>query len=487
MEDHVSMAEQDKALFGARTPDDVFELCKANGIKMVDVRFTDLPGTWQHFTIPVQELSDSCFDEGLGFDGSSIRGFKQIHESDMLLKLDPTSAFVDPVLRVPTLAIIGDVYDPISGAAYDRDPRQIAKRAEAYLLQTRVATTSYWGPEAEFYIFNSVRFDQTANSGYYFIDSDEGIWNSGAPAPNAGFRPRHKEGYFPVPPTDKFQDLRSEIVLALQASGIRVEVQHHEVASAGQAEIDMRYDTLLNMADKVMKYKYIVKNVCSQAGYVANFMPKPLFGDNGSGMHVHQSLWMQERPLFADEAGYAGLSETARYYIGGLLKHAPALLALAAPTTNSYRRLVPGFEAPINLVYSKRNRSACVRIPMYSKNPKAKRIEFRAPDPSCNPYLTFAALLLAGLDGVLNKIEPPDPIDEDIYELDEVAKNEIRSTPGSLEEVLNALAADYGFLLAGNVFSSDLIETWIEYKREHEVRPMQMRPHPYEFFLYSDV
>jgi glutamine synthetase len=477
----------DTTLFGARTPEDVLELCRANGIQMVDVRFTDVPGGWQHFTVPAGELTADVFAEGLGFDGSSIRGFKQIHESDMLLKLDPTTAFVDPVLRVPTLAIIGDVYDPISGAAYERDPRRIARRAEAYLQQTRVATVSYWGPEAEFYIFNSLRFDQTSHSGYYHIDSEEGIWNSGREGANGAYRPRYKEGYFPVPPTDKLQDLRSEIVLALQAAGVRVEVQHHEVGTAGQAEIDMRYDTLVNMADKVMKYKYIVKNVCAKNGYVATFMPKPLFGDNGSGMHVHQSLWMQEKPLFADESGYAGLSEMARHYIGGLLRHAPALLALAAPTTNSYRRLVPGFEAPINLVYSQRNRSACVRIPMYSRNPKTKRIEFRAPDPSCNPYLAFSALLLAGLDGVLNRIEPPAPVDEDIYELDAAARAGIRSTPGSLEDVLTALEADHEFLLAGEVFSQDFIASWIAYKRENDLPAVRMRPHPYEFFLYSDV
>ncbi len=481
------MAEQEKPLFGTQTADEVLALCKDHGIQMVDVRFTDLPGGWQHFSIPVQELSANVFEDGLGFDGSSIRGFKQIHEFDMLLKLDPSTAFVDPVLRVPTLAIIGDVFDPISGDPYERDPRLVAQRAEAYLHSTRVATTSYWGPEAEFYVFNSVRFDQNAHCGYYFIDSDEGIWNSGSDGPNGGFRPRHKEGYFPVPPTDKLQDLRSDIVLALQSIGVPIEVQHHEVGTAGQAEIDMRYDTLVRMADKLMKYKYIVKNVCAQAGYLANFMPKPLFGDNGSGMHVHQSLWMQEKPLFADADGYAGLSETARYYIGGLLAHAPALLALAAPTTNSYRRLVPGFEAPINLVYSKRNRSACVRIPMYSTKPKTKRIEFRAPDPSCNPYLTFAALLMAGLDGILSKIEPPPPVDEDIYELPPDQKAHIRSTPGSLEEVLSALEADHDFLLKGGVFTRDLIDTWITYKQEHEVRPVQMRPHPYEFFLYSDV
>jgi glutamine synthetase len=471
----------------ATSPQEVFELCREHDIKIVDFKFIDLPGTWQHFSIPARELTDSIFTDGIGFDGSSIRGFQKIHESDMLLVPDPRTAFVDPVLKVPTLSIICDVYDPITDAPYERDPRLIARRAEQYLLETGIATTSYWGPEVEFYIFNSIRFDQTANTGYYYIDSDEGIWNSGAEAPNLAYRPRFKEGYFPVPPTDKLQDLRSEIVLALEAAGVQVEVQHHEVGTAGQAEIDMRFDTLVNMADKVMKYKYIIKNVCARAGYVATFMPKPLFGDNGSGMHVHQSLWNEQTPLFADADGYGGLSQTARHYIGGLLHHAPALLALVAPTTNSYRRLVPGFEAPINLVYSKRNRSACVRIPMYSDNPRTKRIEFRAPDPSCNPYLAFAALLMAGLDGVINKIEPPEPVDEDIYELDAEAKACIRSTPGSLAEALEALEADHQFLLRGDVFGEDLIHTWIDYKRERELVPVQLRPHPYEFYLYSDI
>ncbi|HEV2952595.1 MAG TPA: type I glutamate--ammonia ligase, partial [Candidatus Dormibacteraeota bacterium] len=401
------------------SPREVLARAKEAGVKIVDVRFIDLPGTWQHFSLPLSGFEESMFTEGLGFDGSSIRGFQAINESDMLLIPDPDSATIDPVLKVPTMFLICDVIDPITREGYSRDPRQVAKRAEKYLVSTGIADVSYWGPEAEFYIFNSLQFDQNAHSGYYFIDSEEGIWNSGQNGtPNLAFRPRHKEGYFPVPPVDKFQDLRSEIMLKLIEAGVDIEVQHHEVGTAGQAEIDMRFDTLVKMADNMQIYKYVIKNMCAQAGYVATFMPKPLFQDNGSGMHVHQSLWKDGKTLMFDEAGYAGLSDLSRWYIGGLLKHAASLLAFAAPTTNSYRRLVPGYEAPINLVYSKRNRSACVRIPMYSNNPKAKRIEFRSPDPSCNPYLAMPALLMAGLDGIQNKIEPPPPVDKDIYELE---------------------------------------------------------------------
>src|SRR5438477_9821179 len=419
------MAVETKAA-GKTSPREVLERAKAEGVEVVDVRYVDVTGTWQHVRLPLGELDEGSFSEGLGFDGSSIRGFQSIDESDMLLIPDPDSATIDPVLEHKTLFLICDVVDPITREPYSRDARLIAKKAEDYLRRSGIADVSYWGPEAEFYLFNSMRFDQNAHSGYYYIDSEEGIWNSGKNSePNLAFRPRHKEGYFPVPPTDKLQDLRSEIMLKLIDAGVRVEVQHHEVSTAGQAEIDMRFDTLTKMGDKMMVYKYIIKNIAAQNGYVATFMPKPLFMDNGSGMHVHQSLWKDGENLFADKAGYAGLSKMARHYIGGLLKHAPALLALAAPTTNSYRRLVPGFEAPINLVYSQRNRSACVRIPMYSKNPKTKRIEFRAPDPTCNPYLTFAALLMAGLDGVINRIEPPAPIDEDIYELEGEAKETI--------------------------------------------------------------
>src|SRR5213596_674006 len=473
----------------AATPADVVRKAKDAGVQVVDLRFTDLPGTWQHFSIPLKELTDELFKEGIGFDGSSIRGFQAINESDMLLFPDPASAFVDPCLEVPTLSLTCDVGDPVTGARYTRDPRYVAQKAEQYLVKSAIATTSYYGPEAEFYIFNSVRFDQNAHEGYYHIDSEEGIWNSGANGggPNPGHRPRHKEGYFPVPPMDKLQDLRSRIMLAMIASGIDVEVHHHEVGTAGQTEIDMRFTTLTRMADQLMMYKYIVKNVCHQNGYTATFMPKPMFGDNGSGMHVHMSLWNGTNNLFFDKNGYALISDSARWYIGGLIKHAAALLAFAAPTTKSYRRLVPGYEAPINLIYSQRNRSACVRIPMYSKSEKAKRLEFRCPDNTANAYLAFSAMLLAGLDGVQNKIMPPDPIDKDLYDLEPHEQEKIQSTPGSLEEVLNALEADYAYLMRGDVFTKDVIETWLEYKRLKEVDAVRLRPHPYEFALYFDI
>jgi glutamine synthetase len=470
------------------SPREVIEKARAAGVKIVDYKFVDLPGMWQHFSVPLSELKESVFGDGVGFDGSSIRGFQKINESDMLLLPDPDTAIVDPACKIPTLSLVCDVAQPGTLAPYTRDPRYVGKKAEAFLRESRIATTAYFGPEVEFYIFNSLRFDQNAYSGYYFIDSEEGIWNSGQNgSANLAFRPRHKEGYFPVPPSDKLQDLRSEIVLAMIEAGIDIEVHHHEVGTAGQTEIDMRFDTLVRMADKVMLYKYIAKNVCARNGYVANFMPKPLFGDNGSGMHTHQSLWNDETPLFYDGEKYALLSDMARWYIGGLLKHAPAILAFAAPSTNSYRRLVPGYEAPINLVYSQRNRSACIRIPTYSDSPKARRLEFRAPDPTCNPYLSFSACLMAGLDGVINKIEPPDPVDEDLYELPEEEAAKIQSTPGSLGEVLEALEADHQFLLRGDVFTTDLLETWISYKRERELEPVALRPHPYEFFLYSDI
>jgi len=469
-------------------PLEVIERARRAGVQVVDVRFVDLPGTWQHFSLPIGELDESSFKDGLGFDGSSIRGFQAINESDMLLLPDPESAYVDPCLRVPTLFLICDIVDPITRKPYSRDARHVARKAEAYIKQTGIADTGYFGPEAEFYIFNSLRFDQNMFSGYYFIDSEEGIWNSGANGtPNLANRPRAKEGYFPVPPTDRLQDLRSEMMLKLNEVGCHVEVQHHEVGTAGQAEIDMRFDTLVSMGDKVMKYKYVIKNVAAQAGYVATFMPKPLFQDNGSGMHVHMSLWKDGTNLMFDEKGYAGLSQLAIWYIGGLLKHAPSLLAFCAPTTNSYRRLVPGYEAPINLVYSKRNRSACVRIPMYSNNPKAKRIEFRSPDPTANPYLAMSALLMAGLDGIKNKIEPPKPLDKDIYELEGAEKAAIQNVPGSLQESLAALRADHDYLLQGGVFTKDLIDTWIEYKMKREVEPVALRPHPWEFYLYHDA
>jgi len=470
------------------SPKEILALAKKNDVKIVDLRFVDLPGTWQHFSIPVEELSEGLFSDGIGFDGSSIRGFQRIHESDMLLIPDPTSAFIDPVLEVKTLDIICDVIDPLTREPYSRDPRYVAKKAEAFLPTTGIADTSFWGPEIEFYIFNSLRFDQAANRGFYEIDSVEGIWNSGqnGSAPNLAHRPRYKEGYFPVPPTDKLQDLRSRMVLALQAAGINIEVHHHEVGTAGQTEIDMRFSTLVEMADRVLKYKYITKNVAAKEGYVVTFMPKPLFGDNGSGMHTHQSLWKDGQNTFYDKDGYGLLSVTARHYIGGLLKHAPAILAFAAPTTNSYRRLVPGYEAPINLVYSLRNRSACVRIPTYFSKPEARRLEFRAPDPSCNPYLSFSACLMAGLDGVINKIEPPAPMDVDLYELEGEEKKKVKQTPGSLEEVLDALDADRDFLLRGDVFTEDLVETWLAFKRD-SAKQVALRPHPYEFYLYSDV
>jgi glutamine synthetase len=471
------------------TPKDVLDLAKKADAQIVDFRFCDLPGLMQHFSVPISELSEEGFETGYGFDGSSIRGFQEIQESDMLLVPDAEGAYIDPFLAHPTVVLQCFVRDPITGEMYTRDPRYIARKAELYLGQTGIADTSYWGPECEFYIFDSIRFEQNQHEGYYHIDAVEGVWNSGSEegGKNLGYKPRYKEGYFPLPPMDHYQDLRSEMVLNLQKVGIEVEVHHHEVGTAGQAEIDIRYDTLLKTADNVMKYKYVVKNTARQAGKTVTFMPKPIFMDNGSGMHTHQSLWKEGENLFWDEVGYAGLSDTARWYIGGLLKHAPALLAFAAPTTNSYRRLVPGYEAPINLVYSQRNRSACARIPVYYKTPAAKRVEFRSPDPSCNPYLAFAAMLQAGLDGIKTKIEPPDPIDKDLYDLPPEEAAQVQQVPGSLEEVLDALETDHGFLLEGGVFTQDVIDTWIEYKRKHEVDELRLRPHPYEFHLTFDI
>jgi glutamine synthetase len=475
-----------------RTAGDVLKLVKDAGIDVIDVRFCDLPGLMQHFSIPAHELTADVFEDGLGFDGSSIRGFQEIQESDMLLIPDPNTAVVDPFTEHPTLDINCFVRDPLTGESYSRDPRYIVQKAAAYLASTGLADTAYFGPEAEFYIFDSVRFDQNQFSGYYFVDSVEGVWNSGREreldgSPNLGYKPRYKEGYFPVPPMDQFQDLRSEMLRVLELVGIPIEVQHHEVGTAGQAEIDMRFDTITAMADKLMLYKYVVKNVARQRGYSVTFMPKPIFMDNGSGMHVHQSLWKGGEPLFFDEAGYAGLSDMARWYIGGLLSHAPAICAFSNPTTNSYKRLVPGYEAPVNLVYSQRNRSASVRIPLYSKSPKAKRLEFRCPDPSCNPYLAFSAMLMAGLDGIQNRIEPPPPVDKDLYDLppEELAK--VPQVPGSLNESLAALERDHDFMLKGNVFTPDVIETWIEFKKVREIDPVQLRPHPWEFYLYYDI
>jgi glutamine synthetase len=472
----------------------VSKLIKDNNIQIVDLKFNDLPGLWQHFSIPASELKEiddpvkSIWVEGIGFDGSSIRGFQKIQESDMILMLDPSTAVVDPVCEVPTLSIICDIYDPITKKPYTRDPRYIAKKAEEFLKTTGIADTSYWGPEMEFFIFNDIRFDQAENFGFYFIDSIEGEWNSGRDEkPNLGYKPRYKEAYFPVPPHDSLQDLRSKIILTMINAGIPVEVHHHEVATGGQCEIDMKFDTLTRIADKCMMYKYIVKNVARKNNMVATFMPKPLFGDNGSGMHTHQSLWKDGKNIFFDPKGYALISQTAKYYIGGLLKHAKALMAFCAPTTNSYKRLVPGYEAPVNLVYSQRNRSAAIRIPVYTENPKTKRIEFRPPDCSSNPYLAFAAMLMAGIDGIINKIDPGEPVDKNIYELSPEEASKIPTVPGSLEEAINALEKDYEFLLRGNVFTEDVIEVWIEYKREKEITQVNIRPHPYEFYLYFDI
>lgn len=470
------------------TAKDVLKLIKDNGIQIVDTRFTDLFGGWQHYSIPASRLTEDMFEDGLGFDGSSIKGFQVINESDMLMVPDPNSAFIDPTLTVPTVVLICDIIDPITRQPYSRDPRTVAHKAEAYLKSTGIADTAYFGPEAEFFLFSDVRFSQAADHGFYFIDSPEAVWNTGAEVEggNKGYRIRHKEGYFPVPPTDTLQDIRSEMILKMMAIGIDVELHHHEVATAGQCEIDMRFDSLVKMADNLQKYKYIVRNVARAHGLTATFMPKPIFGDNGSGMHTHQSLWKDGEPLFFDEARYALLSEMAEYYIGGILHHAPALLAICAPTTNSYRRLVPGFEAPINLVYSVRNRSAAIRIPTYSSSPKSRRIEFRAPDGMCNPYLAFAAMLMAGLDGIQNKIAPPRPLDVDIYELSPEEKADIRGTPGSLSEALDALEADHAFLLKGNVFTEDVIANYIEGKRKESVA-IALRPHPYEFMMYYDA
>ncbi len=472
----------------------VSELIQKNGIKIVDLKFNDLPGLWQHFSIPVSELTEiddpleSIWSEGIGFDGSSIRGFQKIQESDMILMPDPETAVLDPACEVPTLSIICDIYDPISGKPYTRDPRYIAKKAADYLRKTGIADKSYWGPEMEFFIFNDVRFDQTENKSFYYVDSVEGEWNSGKEEnPNLGYKPRYKEGYFPVPPHDSLQDLRSEIILTMIKAGIPIEVHHHEVATGGQCEIDMKFDTLVRMADKCLMYKYIVKNVARKHGLVATFMPKPLFGDNGSGMHTHQSLWKGGKNVFFDANGYALTSQTAKYYIGGLLKHASAVLAFSAPTTNSYKRLVPGYEAPVNLAYSQRNRSAAIRIPVYTENPKTKRIEFRPPDASSNPYLAFAAMLMAGIDGIKNKIDPGAPLEKNIYELPEKEAKKIATVPGSLEEAIDALEKDHKFLMEGGVFTKDVIDVWIEYKRTKEIDSVRLRPHPYEFHLYFDI
>jgi len=465
---------------------EALEFAKKNKVQVVDLKFVDLIGTWQHFTIPASELTEDLFKDGSGLDGSSIRGWKAINNSDMLVVPDPATACLDPFTAVPTLSLIGNVVDPISRETYERDPRFIAQKAEKYLQSTKIGDTSYWGPEAEFFIFDQARYDQTSHSGYYYIDSEEGTWNMGQDGVNLGGKIRHKEGYFPVPPTDTQQDIRSAMILEMEKVGIAVEKHHHEVATAGQAEIDIRFDSLLRTADKMMMYKYIVKNVARRHGKTVTFMPKPIFGDNGSGMHTHQSIWKDSKPLFAGKE-YAGVSQMCLHYIGGILKHAPALAAITNPTTNSYKRLTPGFEAPVLLAYSSRNRSAGIRIPMYSPSPKAKRIEVRFPDPGANPYLAFAAMLMAGLDGIENKINPGEPAEKDLYDLEAKEAAKIRTMPGSLDEALNNLEKDHKFLLKGGVFTEDLIEAWIGYKRSKEVDPMRLRPHPYEFFLYYDL
>lgn len=457
-----------------------------NDAKFVDIRFTDLMGTWQHFTVPIAHFTEDRFEEGLAFDGSSIRGFQAINESDMLLIPDPDSVFMDPYAAEATAVVLCNIEDPLTRQPYAKDPRYTALKAEKYLRSTGIGDTIYIGPEAEFFVFDSLLFENGPSGAMYKVDSDEAFWNSGKET-STGFTIKPKGGYFPCAPVDKLQDLRSEMVTKMIETGIDVEMHHHEVASAGQCEIDMKFDTLVKMADQVMRYKYIVKQTAYLNGFIATFMPKPIFGDNGSGMHVHQSIWSGGKPTFADESGYAGLSETARWYIGGLLKHAPALLAFCAPTTNSYRRLVPGYEAPINLMYSARNRSACVRIPMVSKSPKAKRVEFRAPDPMANPYLAFSALMMAGIDGIQNKIEPPKPLDKDLYELPAIERAGIEQTPGSLRATLTALANDHDFLLKGDVFAKELIESYIEYKLLNECDAVDLRPHPYEFYLYADA
>jgi glutamine synthetase len=474
---------------------DVMQLIKEKKAKAVDVRFVDLPGLWQHFTVSAKEFSADAFDEGLGFDGSSIRGFQAIQESDMLLMPDPATAFLDPFATVPTVVLICTVKDPVTGQAYSRDPRYVAIKAENYLKSTGIADTAYFGPEPEFFILDDVRFGQSYNHGFYYIDSSEGFWNSGreerpaasAPSQNTGYKMRYKEGYFPVPPMDSIQDIRTEMMLALEDVGIDVEVHHHEVATAGQCEIDMRFDSLTSMGDKLLKFKYVIKNVARRHNKTVTLMPKPIFQDNGSGMHVHQSLWKGKKNVFFEKGTYADLSKNAVHYIGGILKHAPALLAFCAPTTNSYRRLVPGYEAPINLVYSQRNRSAAVRIPLYSRSEKAKRVEVRFPDAAANGYLAFSAMLMAGLDGIQKKIMPPAPMDKDLYDLPAEDLAKVAKAPGSLNEVLDALENDHDFLLKGDVFTPDLIEVWLDYKRTKEVDAIRLRPHPWEFALYFDI
>ena len=475
-----------------KSADDIIKIIKDEMVEYVDIRFCDLPGVVQHFSIPASTFDESVFEDGLAFDGSSVRGFQSIHESDMMLLPDPESARIDPFRAAKTLNLNFFVHDPFTREPYSRDPRNVARKAENYLASTGIADTAYFGAEAEFYIFDSVAFDSKMNGTFYEVDSESGWWNTGEPfeadgSANRGYKVRPKGGYFPVAPYDHYVDLRDEMATNLQNAGFTLERGHHEVGTAGQAEINYKFDTLLRAADDVQLFKYIIKNTAWQAGKTVTFMPKPLFGDNGSGMHAHQSLWKDGKPLFHDESGYAGLSDTARHYIGGILHHAPSLLAFTNPTVNSYKRLVPGYEAPINLVYSQRNRSACVRIPITGNNPKAKRLEFRCPDSSGNPYLAFAAMLMAGIDGIKKKMEPLAPVDKDLYELPPDEAANIPQAPTSLAAVIDRLEADHDYLTEGGVFTTDLIETYIAYKRENEILPIQIRPHPYEFALYYDV
>ena len=482
-------SEQTAMAAGATSPAEVLDFATEHGVQMVDLKFVDLPGMWQHMTLPIGALDADDFESGLGFDGSSIRGFQEIHESDMLLIPDSSTALIDPYYARPTLSLICSVADPVLGEPYSRDPRFVAQKAERHLVASGIADVAYFGPEAEFFVFDHIAYEQVEHRAFYEIDSEEGFWNTGNPAatsPNLAYKLRQKEGYFPVPPADSLANLRSEMVATMESLGIRCEFHHHEVSSGGQGEIDMRFQPLLRMADQMMIYKYVVKNTAAAAGKTATFMPKPIFEENGSGMHVHQSLWKDGDPLMYGSGGYAHLSDLAKHYIGGLLTHAPALLAFCAPTTNSYRRLVPGYEAPVNLVYSARNRSACVRVPMYHEAPKAKRIEFRSPDPSANPYLAFSALMMAGLDGIKRALDPGQPLDADIYELPAETLSKIATVPSSLDASLDALEADHAFLLEGDVFTPGLIEAYVRYKRQAEIDAIRMRPHPWEFALYHD-
>ena len=469
-----------------RTPAEVMAFARENDCEILDLRFADLPGIWQHVSYPIGMLDEESFEDGFGFDGSSIRGWQAISESDMLIVPDPDTAFVDPFNQVPTLCVVCNILDPITKQHYERDPRWIAQKAEKYLQYTGTGDTAYFGAEAEFFLFDNVSYDSSYNFGFYKIDSEEGRWNSGRAENNLGYRPRYKEGYFPVPPTDHMQDIRTEMTKVMMDCGIEIECHHHEVATGGQCEIDQRFDTLVLSADNMMLYKYIVRQVAYQHGKSATFMPKPLWNDNGSGMHTHQSIWKGGEPTFAGE-GYAGLSETALHYIGGLLKHSPALAAIVAPTTNSYKRLVPGFEAPVSLAYSRRNRSAACRIPMYSASPKTKRVELRYPDPSCNPYLAFSACLMAGLDGIQNRIDPGEALDKDIYDLSPEELSNVPALPEDLAGSLQALERDHEFLMQNDVFTEEVIASYIDYKRSAEVDEVRQRPHPYEFSLYYDI